>query len=70
MAVIHEWDDGTVFYIDEEGSYKLDYSGKTADISLVRTSIGTFATSTDKEVPKSYLDEIGQNMHRRNVGVQ
>lgn len=67
METIHEWEDGTKFYVAEDGSYKLDYDGKTANISLVRTSIGTFATSDDKEVPKSILAEIGQNMHRNRI---
>lgn len=60
--VIHKWEDGTVFYTNEDNEYCLDGVWGTAKVSIVRTPVGNFASSSNKDVPKSLLLEIGYNL--------
>lgn len=59
--VIKTWEDGTVLYI-EDNEYRLDGVWGTAKLSVCRTSVGNFVTSSIKEVPKMLLAEIGHNI--------
>lgn len=59
--VIKTWEDGTVFYIEDD-EYRLDGVWGTAKLSVCRSSVGTFVISDKNEVPKMLLAEIGHNI--------
>lgn len=59
MHVLHEWKDGTKFYLNDEKEYMLDYAGKSHKISIVRTGVVNMAIAESKQVPKMLLAEIG-----------
>lgn len=64
VTIIKSWEDDATFFLDAEGYYKITYDKNTkiADVSLIRSDIGTFATASESDVPQKYLHEIARNM--------
>lgn len=61
--VIKTWKNGRELYI-EDNEYRLDGEWGTATLLLARTPLGIIVTTSNKDVPKPLLYEIGENLSR------
>lgn len=62
VEVIHEWEDGTKFGLDQDGYYKLLYKGVLESLTVVRLGFTNMVMCSNNAVPKQLLEEIGHNL--------